>query len=144
MTVQLILEAKGRDVATVDPTQLLGEVIETLHARRIGALVALDADNRLLGIVSERDVVRLLAEQGSAALSRAVGEVMTRSLVTIAESATIDEAMNLMTRGRFRHLPVVRDERCVGIISIGDVVKRRIEDAEREAEDLKSYIHAGG
>ena len=117
MTVQLILDAKGRDVATADPAQRVGEVIEMLHTRRIGALVALDADNQLLGIVSERDVVRLLAEHG---------------------------AMNLMTQGRFRHLPVVREGRCVGIVSIGDVVKRRIQDAEREAEDLKTYIHAGG
>ncbi|ALN73216.1 CBS domain-containing protein [Aureimonas sp. AU20] len=144
MTVQLILESKGRDVATVDPAQSVADVIEALHTRRIGALLALDADNRLLGIVSERDVVRLLAEQGANALARSVGDVMTRSLVTIAEEATIDEAMGLMTQGRFRHLPVVRDGRCVGIVSIGDIVKRRIQDAEREAEDLKTYIHAGG
>jgi CBS domain-containing protein len=144
MTVQLILEAKGRDVATVDPAQSVADVIEALHTRRIGALLALDADNRLLGIVSERDVVRILAEHGAEALSRGVGEVMTRNLVTIGEEATIDQAMGLMTQGRFRHLPVVRDGRCVGIVSIGDIVKRRIEDAEREAEDLKTYIHAGG
>lgn len=143
MTVQTILEAKGRDVATVDPSHSLAEVIEHLHERRIGALIALDADNRLLGLISERDIVRLLAEHGAEALSQSVGDVMTRQLVTIDEAATIDDAMGLMTRGRFRHLPVVRDGRCVGIISIGDVVKRRIEDAEREAEDLKTYIHAG-
>ncbi len=144
MTVQLILDAKGRDVATADPAQRVGEVIEMLHTRRIGALVALDSDNQLLGIVSERDVVRLLAEHGAEALDRSVGDVMTRNVVTIAEDATIDVAMNLMTQGRFRHLPVVREGRCVGIVSIGDVVKRRIQDAEREAEDLKTYIHAGG
>ena len=144
MTVQTILETKGRDVATVEPTQSLADVIDHLHTRRIGALIALDSDNRLLGLISERDIVRLLAEHGADALAQSVGDVMTRNLVTIEEGATIDEAMGLMTRGRFRHLPVVRDGRCVGIVSIGDVVKRRIEDAEREAEALKTYIHAGG
>ncbi len=144
MTVRSILEAKGRDVATIDPEASLDAAIEALHSRRIGVLVALGGDDTLLGILSERDVVRLLAQDGAAALSRTVGEVMTRSVTTITEEASIDQAMNLMTRGRFRHLPVVQDGRMVGIVSIGDVVKRRIEDADREAEDLKTYIHAAG
>ena len=141
MTVGSILENKGRDVVTVEPSQKVWEAVSILHERRIGALLVLDVDNRVLGIISERDVVRILCELGAQALERQISAVMTTSVTTVEEGASIDDAMTIMTNNRFRHLPVVRDGSLVGVVSIGDVVKRRIDNADREAEDLKAYIH---
>jgi len=143
MTVRLILEAKGRDVALIEPSESVATAVRQLAERRIGALVSVGADGSLLGILSERDVVRLIAEKGADALASDVGSIMTRQVKTAGEETTVDEAMEIMTRNRFRHLPVVERGRLVGIVSIGDVVKRRIEDAEREAQDMRSYITAG-
>ena len=95
----------------------------------------------MAGILSERDVVRIIGRDGPEALARKVADVMTTKVVTAREEMTVDEVMDLMTRGRFRHLPVCEDGVPVGVISIGDVVRRRIEDAEREAEDMRAYIH---
>lgn len=145
MNVARILEEKGREVATIRPQASLADAVDALAGRRIGALVVNEAEGGPpLGILSERDVVRVLSRQGAAALDVGVADVMTHELQTATEATTVDEAMELMTRGRFRHLPICENGRMVGIVSIGDVVKHRIEAAERESEDLRSYIHAGG
>jgi CBS domain-containing protein len=144
MTVRGILEAKGRDVFTMEPDATLAEAAEALAGRRIGAAVVLDRDGRIAGILSERDIVRIVGTEGSGGLASRVADVMTTNVVTCTEASGIDELMEVMTRGRFRHLPVAEDGRLVGIVSIGDVVKRRIEDVEREAEDMRTYIAAAG
>jgi CBS domain-containing protein len=140
MTVAEILSEKGREVATIVPERTIAEAVDELARRRIGALVVIDGRNRVAGIVSERDVVRSLASRGAALLDEPVGSIMTREVVTCRESETIDQVMGRMTRGRFRHLPVVEGGRLVGIVSIGDVVKARIEEVVHEAEDMRTYI----
>lgn len=142
MTVRRILETKGRDVVTIDPETTVAEAVQVLAERRIGVLVVTGPDGSLQGILSERDVVRLVASGGTDALSGRIADVMTRDVTTATEETTVDEAMEVMTRRRFRHLPVCAEGRLVGIVSIGDVVKRRIEAAEQEAEEMRSYIHA--
>ena len=144
MTVGSILEAKGRDVCTMHPGASLAEAAGELARRRIGALVLLDAAGAIAGILSERDIVRVVGTKGTAALDQKIAAEMTATVKTCGESASVDEVMQIMTRGRFRHLPVAENGRLVGIVSIGDVVKRRIEDAVREAEDMRTYIAAGG
>ena len=143
MLVSHILRQKGRDVVTVAPTSVLAEVARTLAKRRIGAVVVIGPKGDVAGILSERDIVHALALDGTQALSRSVSTYMTRSVATCEGQDTIDAIMETMTEGRFRHLPVVEDERLCGIISIGDVVKTRIEESEREASALKQYIAAG-
>ena len=140
MTVARILARKGREVATATAKQTIVEVVAALAARRIGALVVVEARDRIVGIVSERDVVRAIAGKGAAALGDPVDTVMTRDVMTCGEAETINQVMGRMTRGRFRHLPVATNGRLVGIISIGDVVKARIEEVEREAEEMRAYI----
>ena len=142
MTVAAMLSRKGREVVTTSATGSIAGAIDTLTRHRIGALVVVDEDDRIAGIISERDIVRAIATQGAQALSTPLASVMTRSVVTCAESDTVDEVMARMTRQRFRHLPVVENGRLTGIISIGDVVKARIEAVEREAEDMRAYIAA--
>jgi CBS domain-containing protein len=141
MTVRQILESKGRSVETISPDVTVSDAVAILSERRIGALVALSEGGRVAGILSERDIVRVIGRDGPQALAGKVADVMTTKVVTAREEMTVDEVMDLMTRGRFRHLPVCEDGVLVGVISIGDVVKRRIEDAEREAEDMRAYIH---
>jgi CBS domain-containing protein len=140
MTVAAILAEKGHEVVTVGPTATVAETAELLADHRIGAAVVTDRTGRILGIVSERDIVAALAESGAEALRREVRSVMTEKVVTCSERDTINVVMTRMTRGRFRHLPVIENGRMVGVISIGDVVKRRIEDVEREAEEMRIYI----
>ncbi len=140
MTVKTILGTKGGDVTTIEPTATVAAAAKLLSERRIGALLVLGADRRVAGILSERDIVRALAERGAAALDEPVGQVMTRKVVTCSESETVGELMERMTAGRFRHVPVVEQERLVGIISIGDVVKHRLGEMERESAALKEYI----
>lgn len=140
MTVKSILEGKGHDVFTFGPNEKLSDAIKLLADHRIGALVITNGDRKIVGILSERDVVRVIAREGAAALDQPVRVVMTPKVNICNENHTVHELMEIMTRGRFRHLPVEKDGRLDGIISIGDVVKRRIEDAEREAEDIKTYI----
>lgn len=140
MTVKAILEAKGHDVFTLGPNEKLSEAIKALADHRIGALVVTNGDRQIVGILSERDIVRVIAAQGAAALELTVRETMTPKVNICNENHTVNEVMEIMTRGRFRHLPVEKNGQLDGIISIGDVVKRRIEDVEREAEDIRTYI----
>lgn len=140
MTVKSILEEKGRDVVTLGPSETIESAIRTLAERRIGALVITTGDNRIAGILSERDVVRIIAAEGADALKKPLSSAMTARVRTCAENHTVHEVMETMTEGRFRHLPVEVDGYLVGIISIGDVVKRRIREVEREAEDIRAYI----
>jgi CBS domain-containing protein len=140
MTVASILAAKGRIVATTNATRTIGEAVDELAKRRIGALVVVDGVDRVVGIISERDIVKALARTGARVLADPVGTIMTRDVVTCAETETVIGVMTRMTRGRFRHLPVVKGGRLAGIISIGDVVKERIGEVEREADEMRSYI----
>ena len=142
MTVAAILAGKGRDVLTTSAAKTLAEVVEVLAKRRVGALVVVEDGDRIVGIISERDVVRAIAS-GPAALFQPVSSVMTRDVMTCSDGETIDSVMSRMTRGRFRHLPVAENGRLAGIVSIGDVVKARIEQVEREAEDMRAYIATG-
>jgi CBS domain-containing protein len=140
MTVKAILAGKRAGLITIEPTATLTDAVRLLAAKRIGAVVVTGADDRLVGILSERDIVRTLADQGEAALNAPVSESMTRKVVTCAETETISEIMERMTAGKFRHVPVVEQGRLVGIVSIGDVVKSRLEEMERESDALRDYI----
>lgn len=140
MTVKAILDKKGHDVFTIGPNIKLSEAAAILAENRIGALVVTNGDRKIVGILSERDVVRVVGKEGASALDKTVREVMTPKVKICNESHTVNEVMQIMTNGRFRHLPVERDGYLFGIVSIGDVVKRRIEDVEREAEEIKAYI----
>ncbi|WP_029005135.1 CBS domain-containing protein [Azorhizobium doebereinerae] len=140
MTVSAILQNKGTSIVTISPDVSLSEAVRSLAEHRIGAIVAVDAQARVAGIISERDVVRILGEKGPDVLSEPVSSVMTRTVVTCTTSETVPGVMERMTRGRFRHVPVVEDGRLLGIISIGDVVKFRVEEMERESAALRDYI----
>jgi CBS domain-containing protein len=140
MTVKAILSRKGGDIVTIAPTASLSAAVKLLAERRIGALVVTGPDNRVAGILSERDIVRTLAERGPAALDDNVGAVMTRKVTTATEADTIVSIMERMTAGKFRHLPVVDQGKLVGVISIGDVVKYRIEEVVHDADALREYI----
>jgi CBS domain-containing protein len=140
MTVSAILSQKGRQVVTMGPKQALREVCDTLATHKIGAVVLVDSHGNIAGIISERDIVRALAGDGPAALEKAAEAFMSAKVVTCTEKDTTDQVLGRMTAGRFRHLPVVRDGRLIGLISIGDVVARRIEMAEREAAEMRAYI----
>ena len=140
MTVKAILDQKGHDVFTLGPNEPLSQAIQALAEHRIGALVVTNGDRKIVGILSERDIVRALAKDGPEAIKHSVRNVMTPKVKICNEHHTVNEVMEIMTQGRFRHLPVEKNGMLDGIISIGDVVKRRIEDAEREAEEIKAYI----
>jgi len=140
MNVKAILEGKGRSVQTIGPNETLAVAIKQLADHRIGALVVTNGDRKIAGILSERDVVRLIAKHGAAALEQNVRQAMTTKVKSCTENHTINQVMEIMTQGRFRHLPIEKDGHLDGIISIGDVVKKRIEEVEREAEEIKQYI----
>ena len=140
MTVKAILSAKGGEVITIDPTTNLASAVKLLAERKIGALVVTGADRRIVGIVSERDIVQELAAHGAASLDLPLTEVMTRKVMTCGASDTISFVMERMTQGKFRHLPVVEQGRLLGIVSIGDVVKHRLQEMEREQAALRDYI----
>jgi CBS domain-containing protein len=140
MTVKTVLSTKGTEVITIAPTASMEQAIATLTQHRIGALVVLGAEGRMIGVLSERDIVRALAEHGIGVLNQPLSQSMTRTVVTCCESDSIAEIMERMTHGRFRHIPVVDDDRLVGIVSIGDVVKQRLTEMERETEALRDYI----
>jgi CBS domain-containing protein len=144
MTVAQILNAKGRAVITAQPGDTVLTVAQTLAGKKIGAVVIVDAQGRIGGIVSERDIVRAVALGGPKALDKPIKEFMTSSVRTCAPRDTEAELMSLMTEHRVRHLPVVENGKLGGMISIGDVVKYRIEEIEREAEEMKSYIASSG
>jgi len=143
MNVEKILDQKGRKVTTANAETSLDEIIKTLVAQKIGAIVVTTSDGQVSGIVSERDIVRAVSEEGGSALSEPVSHFMTKRVVTCSKDDTVAELMSSMTAGRFRHLPVVEDGRLAGIISIGDVVKERIAEAEHEAQAMREYIATG-
>ena len=140
MTVNDILSQKGNQVLTIEPAATLAAAVQMLAQRRIGALVVTGADRRIVGIISERDIVRVLEEKGTAVLDAPVADTMTRKVVTCARTETIAEIMERMTGGKFRHVPVVEQGRLVGIVSIGDVVKARLSELEHEHDALREYI----
>lgn len=140
MTVRQILDEKGREVVTVSPTMSTEEAARHLAEHKIGAVIVTGVSGKISGILSERDIVRAMASKGAAALSAPISSIMTAKVVTCSEEHTVNQVMELMTKGRFRHLPVEDHGKLIGIISIGDVVRRRIEDVEREAEEIKAYI----
>ena len=140
MTVKAILERKGHDVFTLGPNEKLSTAIKILADNRIGALVITNGDRKIVGILSERDIVRVVGKLGAAALDQTVRDTMTPKVSICNENHTVNEVMEIMTRGRFRHLPVEKNGLLDGIVSIGDVVKRRIEDVEREAQQIREYI----
>lgn len=142
MTVGLILASKGRDVVTIPPHRTLTDAVQLLAEKRIGAVVVAGADGKVLGILSERDIVRALAA-GSHVMGDPVSRYMTAKVVTCGPDSLIGDIMEDMTSGRFRHMPVVEGGRLAGIISIGDVVKFRLAEFQHEAEALKEYITVG-
>ena len=143
MLIAQILAGKSPDVVTTRPDATIAEVAKLLKAKRIGAVVVTDADGGLCGIISERDLARGLADHGAHMLTLRVGDLMTREVSTCSPDDGIDQLMQQMTEGRFRHLPVVEDGRMIGIISIGDVVKHRLQELEQEAHMLHDYISGG-
>lgn len=140
MTVARILALKGSDVVTAQPHLTLREAADVLVRHRIGAVVVADAARKVLGILSERDIVRAVSAGGGEALSDPVSRHMTAKVITAAEDQSIEETMGVMTESRIRHIPVLRDGRLVGVVSIGDVVKIRLEAIETEHRALREYI----
>ncbi|MDN2579237.1 CBS domain-containing protein [Aquibium sp. ELW1220] len=140
MLVKNILADKGSDVETMMPDRTLADAVQVLARRRIGAIVVTKDEGRIAGILSERDIVRILAGEGPGALDKPISAAMTAKVQVCHENNSINDVMEIMTAGRFRHLPVERDGILVGIISIGDVVKRRIEQVEHEAQEIRNYI----
>ncbi|MDF1794632.1 MAG: CBS domain-containing protein [Thalassobaculaceae bacterium] len=143
MLVSDILKTKGNNVVTVAPDTSVTTAVATLAEKRIGCIVVTTDGGTLAGILSERDVVRMLAEKGGDVLDEPVSALMTAKVVTCTATQTISDVMELMTTGRFRHVPVVEDGRLAGMISIGDVVKFRLEETEEEVRQLSAYV-AGG
>jgi CBS domain-containing protein len=140
MNVKAILAAKGGDIISIEPTADLTAAARLLGTHRIGAVLIRGAGGRLAGILSERDIVRAIAEQGAAALTLPVANVMTRNVTTCGEDDTIASIMEQMTAGKFRHMPVLAKGKLIGLVSIGDVVKYRVGEIEQESEALRDYI----
>jgi len=140
MNVASILSAKGGDVVTIEPNATLAIAAKLLSERKIGAVLILGAGERVAGILSERDIVRALAARGAPALDEPVGQSMTRNVITCGKDDPIASVMERMTQGKFRHLPVVEQDKLAGIISIGDVVKYRLGEIEEESEAMRDYI----
>ena len=139
MTVRAILDTKGHQILSVEPEAKLSAAIKLLGERKIGAVLVMNA-SRLEGILSERDIVRVLGERGARVLDEPVSSVMTRKVVSCRQSDTVAGIMEMMTLGKFRHLPVIEEGEVVGLISIGDVVKWRVREFENEQEALRDYI----
>lgn len=140
MTVATILAGKGGDVITATPSTTLEQLSNILAEHRIGAIVILESDKTVCGIASERDVVRQIAKQGASALNAPISVCMTKKVISCTPDSSINDVMGIMSTNKFRHLPVITNGKLEGIISIGDVVKKKIEQSEREAEELKQYI----
>jgi len=140
MTVSIILANKGREIVTIEPNASLVEAVQILAAKRIGAALILGADRRIAGIISERDIVRVLAERGAAVLGEPVSRTMTRKVESCNENETVAQIMERMTQGKFRHMPVVDQGQVVGVVSIGDIVKHRLHEMERESTAMRDYI----
>ena len=143
MFVSDILTQKGGLVFSAAPATSVGEIAQQLSVRRIGSVLVLNEHSSVVGIVSERDLVRAFATHGARAMELEARQVMTRDVVTCHPDDSIDEVMQTMTSGRFRHIPVVHHGELLGLVSIGDVVKARLEETEHETEALKAYIVAG-
>ena len=143
MFVSDILTQKGGLVFTVTPGTTVAQIAQQLSTRRVGSVLVMSGNDEVAGIVSERDLVRAMSLHGGAALELEARHIMTRDVVTCDPDDSIDQIMEVMTRGRFRHVPVVRHGELLGVISIGDVVKARLEEARHETEALKAYIVAG-
>jgi CBS domain-containing protein len=139
MTVRAILDSKGHQIQSVEPDVRLAAAIQILGERKIGA-VLVTSNGRIEGILSERDIVRVLGERGAAVLDEPVSAVMTRKVISCKQSDTVSAIMEMMTLGKFRHLPVLEGDRVVGLISIGDIVKWRVREYETEQEALRDYI----
>ncbi len=143
MNVASILKVKGKSVATARPEDTLESIAQKLASRKIGAIVIVGDGGNVAGIISERDIVRAVAEQGPASLQQPVSNVMTTSVMSCNESSTLDQMMAVMTQGRFRHVPVIEEGALVGIISIGDVVKHHIAEVEMEVTAMRDYLATG-
>lgn len=142
MNIARIIANRGpSDIIACDCATPVSNIVQTLATRRIGALPVL-REGRVVGIVSERDVIYRLADRGKECLDMAVEEIMTSPAVTVEPSTTVDEALGMMTRRRFRHFPVVENGQLVGFISIGDLVKHKMDEVQHEAEALRNYIQA--
>ncbi|HXW19868.1 MAG TPA: CBS domain-containing protein [Roseiarcus sp.] len=143
MTVARILATKGRDVVTTQPHRTLLEVAQLLGDRGIGAVVVADPTRHVLGIISERDIIRAVSRDGAAALDHAVSKHMTAKVFTVSEDTPVEKVMETMTNGRFRHVPVTTDGALIGLVSIGDVVKYHVNEIEAEHRALRDYITTG-
>ena len=142
MLVSQVVKEKGDIVFTVSPGESLANAAALLHGRQVGSAVVLDPGGAVVGMISERDVVRLVALEGAAALERLVSDAMTREVIFARPDETIDALLARMTDRRVRHLPVLHEGRLLGLVSIGDLVKRKIAETEAEARELKAYIAA--
>jgi CBS domain-containing protein len=142
MTIEAVLAGKGADVATVEPGATMATAAGELARRRIGALVVVDTAGAVVGIISERDLVQCVAARGESALAAPVADAMTPDVVTVGRDASVLGALSIMTGKRIRHLPVVEGGQLAGIVSIGDLVKHRLERIEAEAEAMRAYIQA--
>lgn len=140
ITIDQILNDKGREIISVRADHSLLDAAKVLEQKRIGAVVALDEEGGLIGVLSERDITRQIARNGASALETDVGSAMTRQVVTVPPTTTVDSALQLMTEKRIRHLPVVEANEIIGFVSIGDLVKWKVVAAEAEAEAMKSYL----
>jgi CBS domain-containing protein len=138
-----ILKSKARGVMTAQPEDSIQEIALRLSSRKIGAIVIVDESGNVAGIISERDIIRLIAEHGAEALKMPASRGMTRDVVSCTKTCTIEEVMDTMTRGRFRHLPVIEDDVLVGIVSIGDVVKHHNAEVELEVSAMRGYLATG-
>lgn len=143
MLVTQILKEKGDLVFTASPNETVAAAAALLHTRRVGAMILVDDEGMVVGILSERDIVKVIAEHGEAALKKPISVCMTSDVIFAAPNETVDALLGQMTDRKIRHLPVLKDGRLVGIVSIGDLVKSKISEIEAEAEGLKSYIAAG-
>lgn len=142
MKIRDILKVKGSDVATVGPDDTVQRLLELLAEYRIGAVVVSSDGSSVEGIVSERDVVRALPAAGAALMGKPVRDIMTADVVTCGDGVEVEEMVGVMTEKRFRHIPVVQDGALIGIVSIGDIVKSRIDELQHERDSLHSYIHS--
>ncbi|WP_430913620.1 CBS domain-containing protein [Methylobacterium sp. sgz302541] len=140
MTVARIIAEKGSSVVTVQPDRTLDQAIHLLAEKRIGAVVVSDGHGGIAGILSERDIMRALASHGGAAFDQPLANFMTANVTTCTRQTSVEDVMELMTEGRFRHLPVCENGKLVGLVSIGDVVKRRIAAVEAEHQAMRDYI----
>lgn len=143
MIIGQILKSKGRGVVTARPEDSIQEIASQLVSKKIGAILILGESQNVIGIISERDIIRLIAEHGPAALAMLARDGMTRDVVSCTCECTLDEIMETMTKRRFRHMPVVEDGKLVGIISIGDVVKHHTAEVELEVTAMRGYLATG-